>query len=717
MGYTLSVVYPLKRFGDNMTFLQFKEKYGLLLTDQQEKAVLRTDGHTLLLAVPGSGKTTVIVSRLGYMMECLGIPHTSILTLTYNVASCRDMKERYISLFGNVNVPQFRTIHGICALIIMEYERVLGRESFDLVDDETSMNDILTEIYTEAYGKHPDTGSISDLKRMVGYVRNMMMTDDKANEYSEDGKLGQIMAQYRETKKHMCIMDYDDQLEYAYTILRKYPQIREMFRTRYRYINVDEAQDTSKLQHEIINLLTDKNLFMVGDEDQSIYGFRAAYPAALMDFDKRYTDAQVLLMERNFRSTKKIIEGASKLISRNTERREKNMFTENDIGEDIAFVSFSNYTDQFGYLQRICRDALKCEESTAILFRNNESAIPLIDILDRKGIKYRYRENDCTFFTNTVVCDMLLMLSYCEEPDNKEIFMQIATRLGCGLTLKTARQICDRSQMNGTSVYDEFKRYIHAETDKADPAYTLFYEIEHYRHRSTAESICKLHTDTCFGRFLDYRSADKLKIAVLTMLARNCDSYDAFLDRLEYIRSIIISGKDPGVQCISLSTMHSSKGLEYDNVYIIDVKEGTLPGIPSNSSGLHDLKSFTEEERRLFYVAVTRAKKKLTILRYSSEYNGTRTGDSCFIRELTDQRISIYDISKKKSGNILKAVLQKDVDITQFTKGTHILHKSFGGGVISEICGEKCTVVFCDGSERELSLPICLRSGIIRLKK
>ena len=700
-----------------MTFTQFKEKYRLRLTPQQEKAVLRTDGYTLILAVPGSGKTTVIVSRLGYMMECLGTDHNSILTLTYSVASCRDMKERFISLFGNNNVPQFRTINGICALIIMEYEKVMDRTSFELCDGENTMNDMLTEIYREIYGLNPDIGSISDLKRMIGYARNMMMTDDEADEYSDDGKLGAILSKYRERKKHMRVMDYDDQLEYAYTILRKYPQIRESFRSRYKYINVDEAQDTSKLQHEIIHLLTGNNLFMVGDEDQSIYGFRAAYPSALMDFEKRYPGALILLMEQNFRSTGNIIEGASKLIANNTQRRTKHMVTENPVGESINTVTISSYREQLPLLQRICASAKGENESSAILFRNNESAIPLIDMLERSGIPYSLRENDCLYFSNPAVTDMLLMLSYCTEPYNKEIFLKIAPRLGCGLTGKIAEQICRAAEKSGESVYDTFKQYINKHTDKSDAAQTLFYEIEHYNQRSIAQAIRNLHKDTCFGRFLDHRYADKMKIGVLVSIAKNCTDYNDFLMRIEYLRSIITSGKAPDVPCISLSTMHSAKGLEYDNVYIIDVKDGTLPGTPSQKSELHKLKEYIEEERRLFYVAVTRAKRKLTVIRYRSEYDGSRTDDSCFIRELFDEKISIYDISKKAVGKIKMKLSPCHREASEFTKGVRIIHKSFGAGRICGVDGDKCTVIFDSGIKKDLSVSICIDAGLISIKK
>ncbi len=700
-----------------MTFSQFKEKYGIRLTDQQEKAVLRSDGYTLLLAVPGSGKTTVIVSRLGYMMQCLGIPHDSILTLTYSVASCRDMKERYISMFGTENVPQFRTINGICALIVMEYEKVMGKVGFKLIEGETSENDILTEIYKRTYGKMPDTGGINELKRHMGYARNMMISDSDADNVSDDGKLGTILSEYRKYKKKMRIMDYDDQLEFAYIILRKYPEILKIFRRRFRYINVDEAQDTSKLQHEIIALLTDKNLFMVGDEDQSIYGFRAAYPNALMEFDKRFPDASVLLMERNFRSTKKIIKRASMLISNNTERRSKNMYTENESGSDIDIINFSVYPEQFVYLKDICFRAQNASETTAILFRNNESAVPLADILDRLDIQYRLTACDGMYFSNPAVTDMMTMLAYCENPDDGELFVQLAPRLGCGLTKKAAMYICEYARINNLTVYRAFKEYIRTNTNKALAAQSLFREIENYGRRTIAETILHLHTDTCFGRFLDHRVKDKLKIGVLFEIAKKCDSRTTLVNRLQYLYELVTKGRYSDNPCVLLSTMHSSKGLEFDNVIIMDVKDGTLPGEPQSRSELKNIKQFLEEERRLFYVAVTRAKKSVTLLKYHSEYNRTRAEGSSFIRELMSTKTSIHDVQTPKVHGASAAKSKTEIDTSLFVPGAYVNHRIFGNGRIVSTEEDKCTVVFENKARKSFLLGLCIESGIMEVIK
>lgn len=703
-----------------MTFPEFKERYGIKLTHQQEQAVLRTDGYTLLLAVPGSGKTTVIVSRLGYMMNCLGIPHESILTLTYSVAACRDMKERYISLFGNDGIPQFRTIHGICTLIIMAYERDYNRTSFKLVGEDESENSILCKLYPMVYGKYPDIGSINELKRDITYVRNMMMSEEEINSYSHDTRLYEMLSLYRREKARCGIMDYDDQLEFAYKILQKYPSILEKFRTKYRYINVDEAQDTSKLQHEIIRLLVSDNLFMVGDEDQSIYGFRAAYPAALLQFESFYPGAEVLFMERNFRSTGKIIKRAKALIENNTERRSKNMYTEKEDGNDIKVVDIQQYNDQFRYIYDICRKAEDNKnETTAILFRNNESAIPIIDMLERSRIKYRCRSTDGMFFTNPGVCDILSVLQLCHEPDNDEVFLNIAPRLGCGFTKEEILLIVQRAKNKNMPVLQYFIKYLETDSDRAFRTASFVNALNASSVQELSETIRELHSDTCFGRFLDHRMSDRTKIAILSRIAALCEDYYDFCDRLDYLKDKITKDISPDIPCVILSTIHSSKGLEYDNVVLVDVKEGVLPGQVDNHLTDAQKKSFLEEERRLFYVAVTRAKKSVKILKYYTEYDGKRTGDSRFIRELMMHEEKAVGILRKirKGITSIKTKKEETQDISLFVVGADVVHRTFGNGRLTSISDDKCSVSFENGEERVFSLSQSVVSGFLQIKK
>ena len=331
-----------------MTDPEFIEKYSANLNTQQLEAVRTIDGPVLLLAVPGSGKTTVLVNRLGYMLYVKNIPSENILTLTYTVAATKDMSERFERLFGRdyASSLEFRTINGICAKIISHYGRLIGKTSFDLVTDEKDTGKMLTDIYVKYMEEYPTESDIKAVRTLITYCKNMCLTETEIKELGEDEnlKLFEIFDAYNKSLRAGSLMDYDDQMTYAYRMLKSSPDLLEFYRNKYRYICVDEAQDTSKIQHMIIALLAGENgnLFMVGDEDQSIYGFRAAYPEALLNFEKDHKGAKVLVMDQNYRSNANIVALSDKFIQKNFNRHEKHMHATRDAASEVGIVTLSS---------------------------------------------------------------------------------------------------------------------------------------------------------------------------------------------------------------------------------------------------------------------------------------------------------------------------------------------------------------------------------------
>ena len=247
----------------------FIDEYNLKLNEYQKAAVKEVYGPVMLLAVPGSGKTTVIVSRLGYMVYCCGIDPKSILTMTYTVSATRDMRLRFKDVFGEefANRLEFRTINGICSVIINYYSMAMNRTPFELVTEEKTISKILRELYTHMGYGFPSESDIKDIRTQITYCKNMMLKEDEIEEIKlECVNFSAIYKAYCQFMAEKKLMDYDDQGVIAYGILKKFPGIRKYFQNRYMFINVDEAQDTSKLQHMIIRLLSKehKNIFMVG---------------------------------------------------------------------------------------------------------------------------------------------------------------------------------------------------------------------------------------------------------------------------------------------------------------------------------------------------------------------------------------------------------------------------------------------------------------------
>lgn len=332
----------------NMTYEDFCNKFHIRLNQQQLDAVRAIEGPVLLLAVPGSGKTTVLVTRLGYMIYCAGIAPEKILTVTYTVAAARDMSARFCSSFGNELKGRmaFRTINGICAKIIQYYGNRIGKSAFSLASENEGINKMLSDTFRRTQEAYATESDLKGIRTLITYIKNRMLTGEEIRELDEETgvKISEIYKAYCKEMYSQHLMDYDDQMLYAYNILRKSPETLEYFQNKYTYICVDEAQDTSKIQHAIIRLLAGSrdNLFMVGDEDQSIYGFRAAYPEALLSFEKDHPGARVLLMEKNFRSNGEIVAAADRFIQKNILRHEKHMTASREAGAGIEEITLKD---------------------------------------------------------------------------------------------------------------------------------------------------------------------------------------------------------------------------------------------------------------------------------------------------------------------------------------------------------------------------------------
>ena len=423
-----------------MNFTDFTEKYNIQLNEQQLRAVRAVDGPVLLLAVPGSGKTTVLVSRLGYMIYCLGIRPESILTVTYTVAATEDMRRRFAKIFGEEDAKrlEFRTINGISQKVLQYFAYRTQKTPFQVADKEAST--AVKQSFWEVTGKYATENDIKETQLEITYAKNMRLTPEEIRDMdTEVEKFPEIFRAYNAKLRQMQMIDYDDQMIYALRILEQYPEVLAYFREKYQYFCVDEAQDTSKIQHDMMDLLATKsrNLFMVGDEDQSIYGFRAAYPRALVEFESRHPGAQLLLMETNYRSRQEIVRAADQLIQKNRNRHAKTMTAARAAGGCVMEIRAVSRQGQYNYLLKVAED---CEQETAVLYRNNESALPIIDMLERKGLSYRVKNTDMTFFSHPVVNDICDFIHLSLDPWDGETFLRIYYKMGAGISKKAAME-------------------------------------------------------------------------------------------------------------------------------------------------------------------------------------------------------------------------------------------------------------------------------------
>lgn len=389
-----------------MNFIKYlSEKHNINLNEQQQKAVTNIDGPILLLAVPGAGKTTVIVCRCANMVINHRIRPENILTLTFSKASAMDMKNRYQKLFGNraEGKLHFSTIHSFCYNVLRTYCHKMNKTFPIIIEDEKApitKSQLLRQLYKELNDTYLTDDRLEELSNTICFVKNMMLPECELTKYGEGIKnFPEIFKSYEAFKSQNNLIDYDDMLTKTLELFCNNQDLLNAYRSRYTYINVDESQDTSYLQHQIIKCLAAprNNIFMVGDEDQSIYSFRAAFPRALLDFEKTYPGAQVYFMENNYRSTKNIAAAANKFIRQNYERYDKNMFSERDDGVPVKYTCLQNKNDQYEYIIPMLKKENDLAE-TAVLYRNNVSAIPLADALHRSMIPFYLREAKTTFF-------------------------------------------------------------------------------------------------------------------------------------------------------------------------------------------------------------------------------------------------------------------------------------------------------------------------------
>ncbi|MBR2258011.1 MAG: ATP-dependent helicase [Blautia sp.] len=758
-----------------MTGQEFFEKFPVKLNDQQKEAVCAADQFLLLLAVPGSGKTTVLVARLGYMILCRDIAADRILVLTYTVAAAQEMKERFVRFFSWAEIPspEFRTINGVCAKVILAYGRKIGKTPFSLISDEKIQRKRLAQICQDLTGEYPTESEIRELASKITFIKNMMLTakeiealagkqDTDREEGWEGGKsqnsrrqgkesgntgsssgrhqrgqrnggesqdlpLAEIYAQYCSSLRQEKLMDYDDQMTYTCSILHSSKEMLSALRRQYPYICVDEAQDTSKIQHKIISLITGDtgNLFMVGDEDQSIYGFRAAYPKALLDFENDHKGASVLLMEVNFRSRLQIVEAADRFIQKNRYRHKKRMRAARSAGSEIREIALSGRYKQFTYL---CKAAADCQQETAILYRDNDSAVVLIDLLKRAGIPFRYRRTELTFFTSRIVTDIRNIIRFALDQSDEESFLQIYYKLNLYLNKQKAQLACREAQSRGISILDAVLLYTEPGSSLARAVRERKASLKELLTDSAVQALERIRDEMEYGDYLRRCGLSDNKLYILQMLSYKEASARSLLERIGQLEEELLSGSDRQAKLI-LSTIHSSKGLEYDSVYLIDVIDGIFPDVIPNyweHASTEEQEAY-EEQRRLFYVAVTRAKERLTVF--------SLTKKSSFVRELIGKPQALQSnggenadrkesgpyghkwdlfinaasgpVSRQESVYLKQPAPPKEQESTEsiarryaaFTRqlgeGIMVTHKTFGDGIVTALDEEKGEVKIC----------------------
>lgn len=619
----------LRPLEPNEAYLRFKQRYDIELSRQQERAAQVVDGATLLVAVPGSGKTTVIVARLGYLALERGIAPESIACITYTNAAADEMRTRFSKKFGRPDVAgriTFCTINKLAKDIYEDSCRRKGEVPRRV--DPKAVRAILLDACRRARGGYVSEGDLVELENAIAYVKNMMLLDDVeaiAGITKGIERFEEILALYQDGLMNHGLMDFDDQILLAFDALDRDRELWWIYRSRFRYWCVDEAQDTSRIQHNLVYRLAGGggNVFMVGDEDQSIFGYRGAYPKAMLNFKYAYRNAFVLKMERNYRSGEEIVSAARRFISRNTGRIDKAMVADRGGGATVRTLAVESRSAQW---QAVHDLALSREGEVAVLFRNNDIAIPLVDRLLRDGLPFAMRRGKRTFFDSAIVRDVRAFFDLAGNPRDADAFMRVYFKAHCFIKRQDAEWAVRKARRGKSDILESLveqmsgyrrQRDVERDTANAEEFATL---IRGMQSSSPAEALSLL-SRSGYADYLEETGQSSTKLEILKDLAERVASTSELFRRLEELDAFFSKpGRPKNGTRLTLSSVHSAKGLEFDTVIIMDAVDGTFPSTaPSILDRSKDSAATYQEERRLFYVAMTRARNELVLLRPKGE--------------------------------------------------------------------------------------------------
>ncbi len=653
------------------------------LNEDQKRCLEHIDGPALTLAVPGSGKTTMLLCRTLYLIEEQQIDPKKILTLSFTKASAKDMLTRYLEEFGafSGHALTFSTFHRFCYGLLRKY---YGKHTLIEGGGPIQKTQVLIGLYKKINGDTISEDQLEELMSVIGYHYNAMVPIERLD--TQIKHVDRLIQSYREIKRENRWIDFDDMLLFTHSLLTNRPEIADQLSERYHYLQVDEAQDISRLQHEILRILAGKrqNLFMVGDEDQSIYGFRGADPDYLLRFREIYPGATVYYLSTNYRSNPEIIELYAQLIQKNSSRYDKQIHAGRDSGGSVEAKTFDRDVELESHLLK----AFQREGSHLVLYRNHLMGYPLAMRLENENLHYYIKDKGKNPFSHWITRDILDFLHLALMPDDLEIFERIAFKTNGYISHAFLDYL--RSNAFGQTVFDSLLKNPALKKMQRETLVALEENFSRLAKASPAEAMELIKHDLGYldyvDRFASYTGAKKDTLIrlldLLDRMAAEADSTVDFIDRIKREGQRFHHRQDPSAP-IWLSTIHASKGLEADHVYVIGLETDSFP------SEQADL----EEERRLLYVALSRARNTLEIL-----HADLITAADHYLR-----RSSFFE-------EVQQLLNARDFN-THINEG-HVHHKHFGEGKILSDEGPVITVAFGD-DVKKLSKSVLIGQGLL----
>lgn len=676
------------------------------LNKEQIEAVKTIDGPVLVMAGAGSGKTKVLTTRIAYLIE-EGIPSYNILAITFTNKAAAEMRDRVSNLIGDVS-SFIGTFHSLGVRIIRENHDILGLPNNFTIIDSDDTNTIIKKLLKEM-NLDSKQYSPSYVRNRISFIKNQMLTDgelDRLFNTPMDKVVVEVYHRYNNKLKTSASVDFDDLLLLPVNLFKERKDILEYYQDKYRYILIDEYQDTNPVQYKLSVMLSNKykNIFVVGDMNQSIYAFRQADFRNISNFEKDFKGAKVIKLEHNYRSTNNILSAANKVIKHNTERKDLKLFSDNGDGVKIKYMRAYDEKHEIALvideIKHLLSEGYK-NEDIAILYRTNAQSRAIEDVFLAKGIPYKVF-GSYYFYNRKEIKDLISYLRLIYNPHDEISLRRVINTPKRGIGESAIAAIEERAKQQNISMFDaletrkelEFKEIIE-DLIKRSESLSLTELIDEVLERSGMKK--ELESSKALEDEIRLENLMEVKSITASFEERTGSAnLGDFLEEVSLIADISNHTEDGDV--VTLMTLHSAKGLEFPVVFLVGMEEGLFP------HNMSLMENNLEEERRLCYVGITRAKERLYLtnakrrMLYGKENMNI---PSRFISEIDEKLIE--KIGPKEENKVIDKKQMYTNDNNDITEGSIISHEQYGTGV----------VVKCDGS----LISVAFKTGIKKLMK
>lgn len=671
------------------------------LNDRQKEAVLYGDGPLLILAGAGSGKTSVLTKRVAYLIKERNVSPKNIVAITFTNKAAKEMKERIIKEVGKEGYDiQISTFHSFGLRIIKEnYEKLGYEKNFTIIDSDDSLTvvkKILKEMGIDSIRFNPKF-----IKNQISSCKNEMVTPEKYKNLVNDELSDityKVYKKYQDTLLRNNSLDFDDLLIKPIELFNKYKEVLENYQELFKYVFIDEYQDTNEAQYILSKMISAKykNICVVGDDAQSIYSWRGANFKNILNFEKDYKNAKVILLEQNYRSTKTILNAANSVIKNNINKKDKNLWTDNSLGEKIKYVRTNDEKDEASYVTREIRNLVNngvSLDDIAVLYRTNAQSRTIEEGFLNSNIPYKI-VGAFAFYSRKEIKDLLAYLKLIYNTKDDVSLMRIINYPKRKIGAKTIENLSMDAVLNGTSMFDvisggkelEFKKLILEMKEKSEVlslTETIDMVLDKSGIKSELESEHTLEADIRLENLNEFKSITKTFEE-----ESGIASLEDFLNEVSLV-SDVNDQKNDNSPKVTLMTIHAVKGLEYKYVFVIGMEENIFPHVNSceEDGGI-------EEERRLCYVAITRAKEKLYLVNALRRMLYGKTSVNMPSRFINEIDKDLIDAPEKKMVNMKFNKKEAFNDDNGLKTGDNVIHDIYGPGVVVNVDKSIATIAF-----------------------